>query len=214
MVYRWSLWCLQSSILSACKHFGTWASAAYSCRCGGKLRQRCTAQPHCPILALPCVLQYCYLLFCIVALLPLTLPIDGADWSGQFDGWTASSWAVLVMVAVTCVLANFCIQARDQHPASIAGVHLWHCALPAVQQHDHAMRVAWTLCDASTLPFLPLQHATWQLGAPTLSMFYGLRLVASIVLSELLLGYTVITSAVQVRGRARVQPRGLGGTEF
>ncbi|EFN60112.1 expressed protein [Chlorella variabilis] len=83
-------------------------------------------------------LQYCYLLFCIVALLPLTLPIDGADWSGQFDGWTASSWAVL--------------------------------------------------------------HATWQLGAPTLSMFYGLRLVASIVLSELLLGYTVITSAVQIVG--------------
>lgn len=44
----------------------------------------------------------------------------------------------------------------------------------------------------------PLQHATWQLGAPTLSMFYGLRLVASIVESQLLLGYTVITDAVQV----------------
>ncbi|KAL4857549.1 hypothetical protein ACK3TF_002404 [Chlorella vulgaris] len=83
-------------------------------------------------------LQYCYLIFCIALLLPLTLPIDGADWSGQFEGWTASSWAVL--------------------------------------------------------------HATWQLGAPTLSMFYGLRLVASIVESQLLLGYTVITDAVQIVG--------------
>lgn len=43
------------------------------------------------------------------------------------------------------------------------------------------------------------QHATWQLGAPTISMFYGLRLVASILLSKALLGATLITDAVQVR---------------
>ncbi|KAL4438959.1 hypothetical protein ABPG77_006896 [Micractinium sp. CCAP 211/92] len=45
-----------------------------------------------------------------------------------------------------------------------------------------------------------LQHTTWQLGAPLVSMLYGLRLVASILLSKAILSYTVIDSAVQIAG--------------
>lgn len=42
------------------------------------------------------------------------------------------------------------------------------------------------------------QHTTWRLGAPLVSMLYGLRLVASILLSKLAMGYTVIRTGVQV----------------
>ncbi|KAL4452756.1 hypothetical protein ABPG75_008418 [Micractinium tetrahymenae] len=45
-----------------------------------------------------------------------------------------------------------------------------------------------------------LQHTTWQLGAPLVSMLYGLRLVASILLSKAILSYTVIETAVQIVG--------------
>jgi hypothetical protein len=47
-------------------------------------------------------------------------------------------------------------------------------------------------------PIPLLQYATWQLGAPTLSMLYGLRLIASIIESKILLQYTIITKAIQV----------------
>ena len=99
-------------------------------------------------------LQYCYLLFSTTVLLPLTLPIDGADWGPQFATWRADDWLVLAATGcLVCVGANFAIQ-----------------------------------------------HATWQLGAPTVSMFYGLRLVASILESKLILSTTVITSGVQIAG--------------
>jgi hypothetical protein len=39
-----------------------------------------------------------------------------------------------------------------------------------------------------------------QLDAPTVSMFYGLRHVASILESKLILSTTVITSGVQIAG--------------
>lgn len=44
---------------------------------------------------------------------------------------------------------------------------------------------------------LCIQYATWVLGAPTVSMFYGLRLVAAIVESKIILGATVIKEPVQ-----------------
>lgn len=47
------------------------------------------------------------------------------------------------------------------------------------------------------LPHPLLQHTTWQLGAPMVSLFYGLRLVASIIESKIVLSYTVITTGVQ-----------------
>lgn len=52
----------------------------------------------------------------------------------------------------------------------------------------------------SVPPALParLQHTTWQLGAPLVSMLYGLRLVASILLSKAILSYTVIDTGLQV----------------
>ena len=46
----------------------------------------------------------------------------------------------------------------------------------------------------------PPQHTTWKLGAPLVSMLYGLRLVASIGEQRAALGYTVIQSGVQIAG--------------
>lgn len=44
-----------------------------------------------------------------------------------------------------------------------------------------------------------LQVCVWKLGAPTASMFFGLRLVFSVVLSTPILGSTIIKTGVQVR---------------
>lgn len=50
---------------------------------------------------------------------------------------------------------------------------------------------------------LAMQYACWMVGAPTVAMFVGLRLVLAIALSKLVLGVTIIETAVQVRwGRA------------
>lgn len=46
-------------------------------------------------------------------------------------------------------------------------------------------------------PAVVMQHTTWQLGAPMVSLFYGLRLVASIIESKIILSYTVISTGVQ-----------------
>lgn len=99
-------------------------------------------------------LQYLFLIFCILLLLPLSLAVDGTDWAAQFVGWSAHDWIVLAATAsFVCVGAN------------------------------------------STL-----QHATWQLGAPTVSIFFGLRLVFSVLQSKLLLHATIITQPVQIAG--------------
>lgn len=58
---------------------------------------------------------------------------------------------------------------------------------------------------------LHLQHTTWQLGAPMVSLFYGLRLVASIVESKIILSYTVITTGVQARRGLLLRPRRCSG---
>lgn len=69
---------------------------------------------HAPASHLPPPVQYCYLVFCALLLLPLTLPIDGTDWSGQFGEWSASSWAMLVLVSsVVCIGANYCLQVES-----------------------------------------------------------------------------------------------------
>ena len=47
-----------------------------------------------------------------------------------------------------------------------------------------------------------LQYTTWALGAPIVSMLYGLRLVASILFSMAILNYTVIRTPVQVLPQA------------
>ena len=126
--------------------------------------QALAAAPPTPLRCCPCVrplplprpphLQYCYLLFSVGVLLPLTLPIDGTDWGPQFAAWRAGDWLVLAATGcLVCVGANVAIQ-----------------------------------------------HSTWQLGAPTVSMFYGLRLVASILFSKFILSTTVVTSGVQIAG--------------
>ncbi|PRW61466.1 hypothetical protein C2E21_0666 [Chlorella sorokiniana] len=62
---------------------------------------------------------------------------------------------------------------------------------------------AWLVCGGTVVyvgqNYL-LQHTTWQLGAPMVSLFYGLRLVASIIESKIVLSYTVITTGVQIAG--------------
>lgn len=55
-------------------------------------------------------MQYCYLGFCILVLLPLSLPINGTDWSCQFGGWGTSDWAVLALAPVVCVGSLSAIQ--------------------------------------------------------------------------------------------------------
>ncbi|KAI7839517.1 hypothetical protein COHA_006784 [Chlorella ohadii] len=95
-------------------------------------------------------LQYLYLLLSVAVLLPISLGVDGTDWSANFRGWTAGDWAVLcVMSCCVVISANLCIQ-----------------------------------------------YSTWVLGAPTVSMFYGLRLVAAIVESKIILGATVIKEPI------------------
>lgn len=44
----------------------------------------------------------------------------------------------------------------------------------------------------------PHADSIWQLGAPTVAMFVGLRLVCAVVLSKIVLGATTIKTAVQV----------------
>ena len=43
-----------------------------------------------------------------------------------------------------------------------------------------------------------LQLCVWRLGAPTAAMFFGLRLVFAVILSDPILGSTVIQTGVQV----------------
>ncbi|KAI7838425.1 hypothetical protein COHA_007797 [Chlorella ohadii] len=63
---------------------------------------------------------------------------------------------------------------------------------------------AWLVCGGTVVYAVGqnylLQHTTWQLGAPMVSLFYGLRLVASIIESKIILSYTVISTGVQIAG--------------
>ena len=77
----------------------------------------CLDSPPAPTPHPPTCLQYCYLGFCILVLLPLSLPINGTDWSRQFGGWGASDWAVLALTSsVVCVGANYAIQVPAAPP--------------------------------------------------------------------------------------------------
>jgi drug/metabolite transporter (DMT)-like permease len=64
---------------------------------------------------------------------------------------------------------------------------------------DWAVLVVMSCCVVISAN-LCIQYSTWVLGAPTVSMFYGLRLVAAIVESNLILGTTVIKEPVQIAG--------------
>lgn len=43
-----------------------------------------------------------------------------------------------------------------------------------------------------------VQHCVWKLGASTVSLFFGLRLVFTVALTEPILGATIIKTGVQV----------------
>lgn len=56
-------------------------------------------------------MQHCYLPLTITLLLPLSLGIDGADWSGQFSHWDAGAVVLLVCAATIVYLGgNFLLQ--------------------------------------------------------------------------------------------------------
>lgn len=94
-------------------------------------------------------------------------------------------------------------------------------SLPINGTHWKEDLQGWTAADWGVLGLLgsvinigmnlATQHAIWQLGAPTVAMFVGLRLVCAVVLSKAVLGVTTIQTAVQVRGlgQHRVAPRRL-----
>lgn len=142
-------------------------------------------------------LQVCYLALSVLLLLPLSLGVDGTDWGLQFGGWTGAEWAVLVVTSTAVYIgANAALQGGKGHRCRRGrGRALW---LQLV-----ASCCTWPCSQAP--PFLhvpapPLQHATWQLGAPSVSLFFGVRLVAAVAAQQLLLSSTVITSGVQIGG--------------
>ncbi|PSC74038.1 hypothetical protein C2E20_2672 [Micractinium conductrix] len=99
-------------------------------------------------------LQYLYLGLTVLVALPLSLPLDGTDWGGQFGPWDGSDWAMLACGGTVIFVGQNYL----------------------------------------------LQYTTWALGAPIVSMLYGLRLVASILFSMAILNYTVIRTPVQIVG--------------
>eukprot|EP00887_Chlorella_sp_A99_P005266 scaffold1.g5266.t1 len=99
------------------------------------------------------LLQYCALGGGLIFLLPLSLGIDGTDWS-EMAAWTAADWTVLaVLGSAVCSGAGFLIQ-----------------------------------------------YSTWALSAPTVSMFFGMRLVFTIAMGKAILGTTVIQTGPQIAG--------------
>lgn len=48
--------------------------------------------------------------------------------------------------------------------------------------------------------YLLLQWATWKLGGNLVALFFGLRLITSVVGSKIILGQTVVQTGVQVGG--------------
>lgn len=131
------------------------------------------------------LVQFYFLPLCILLLLPLSLPIDGADWGAQFRGWSAGDWCILVANGSLVYLGSILLLQVSSH----ACAPLRLCRL---------IGCAWTAPPSPASP--PPQNATWQLGAPTVSMVYGLRLIAAIVEQRLILGATVITSGLQIGG--------------
>lgn len=102
----------------------------------------------------PVQLQHLMNLTSVLLFLPLSLPIDGASWAQQFDGWAAHDWLALVGLSTAAYLGS-------------------------------------GMC---------MQVCVRGLGAPTAAMFFGLRLVFSVVLSNPILGASVIQTGVQVAG--------------
>lgn len=74
-------------------------------------------------------LQFCYLPLTILALLPLSLPIDGGNWSANFQGWGAGWWAVLaVNGSVVYLGGNFALQVSQRSMLCLVGMASEHQA--------------------------------------------------------------------------------------
>lgn len=131
-------------------------------------------------------------------MLPLTLAVDGTDWAAQFATWGAVDWVVLALTAsVVCCGANWCIQHAT-----------WRVGAPVLSMFYVSGR--WGAGDVCLVAAgwpravpLPLQGMRLNplMSSPRFAsalLPQGLRLVAAIVESKLILGATVITTGLQV----------------
>lgn len=176
-------------------------------------------------------MQWYYLALSVLLLLPLSLGIDGTAWGAQFSGWSAVDWTVLVLTStVVYIGANAALQVclvqgagLSSTAAARAGRHAFSACRPGCL--PPCQSVPGTVCLAClpthlrlpaqlstrqylylracipTCPPLPAQNATWRLGAPTVSLFFGARLVAAVAEQWLLLQHSIIQSGVQVGQR-------------
>ena len=78
--------------------------------------------------------------------------------------------------------------------------------MAALDAADWWVLAAAAVCYAGTL--VAIQWATWTLGAATVSLLFGLRLVLSVAFSKAVLGATTITTGVQVGGAGEGVCRG------
>ncbi len=61
----------------------------------------------------PLQLQHLMNIISILLFLPISLPVDGASWAGQFAGWAAHDWLALVGLSTAAYLGSgMLMQAR------------------------------------------------------------------------------------------------------
>lgn len=65
-----------------------------------------------------------------------------------------------------------------------------------------ALAARYCCCWLNGLVPLTMQWATRKLGGNTVSLFFGMRLIGSVVASKIILGATVVRTGLQVRMRA------------
>jgi hypothetical protein len=144
-------------------------------------------------------IQYYFMIASIIVLVPISLPLEGTDWAADMAPWNASDWVVLTALGtVVCIGAGILIQVQ------------WSCELcKAAWRRFYSVPVLDCVCSCLLPPAgkevllsccepAGLQHATWKLSAPIVSLFYGLRLVFTVIQSKVILGTTIIQTPLQV----------------
>ncbi|KAI3429327.1 hypothetical protein D9Q98_005422 [Chlorella vulgaris] len=149
------------------------------------------------------------------------VPSVGQSTTGSLNttrGWTGFAMAV---GALLCTVAYYILLQACRH-MGFSALRLQHYMnttsiliyLPLTLPIDGASWGAqfadWSATDwvvlvgLSTVAYMGsgtlMQVCVWKLGAPTASMFFGLRLVFSVVLSTPILGSTIIKTGVQIAG--------------
>ncbi|KAI7846420.1 hypothetical protein COHA_000130 [Chlorella ohadii] len=139
---------------------------------------------------------------------------------GTTRGWIGFGLSVVtVMSGGLCLVLmqatrhmGFTIQELQYWYLAVACVLLTAITLPLDGTDWGVMAAYWSAADWLVLALLgsvvfvglafALQHAVWQLGAPTVSLMAGQRLVSAIVLSRLILGTSAVQTGLQIAGIA------------